>query len=85
MANMSYCRFRNTLTDLSDCQYWLEAMIHDDEVAPLSREELVAAKELVKACFDIVQVVCEADNVDLADEPDLAKIVEKFNQEAAKR
>ena len=85
MANMSYCRFRNTLTDLGECQIWLEALIHDEEVGPLSREELVAAKQLVTTCLEIVEVLCEADNADLSDEPDLAKIVEKFNQEAAKR
>lgn len=43
MPNMSYCRFRNTLSDLKDC---LENM--DDEY--LSQEEEKARKRLIKLC-----------------------------------
>lgn len=58
MANMSYCRFQNTATDLDDCQLALEEMIQGD--APLSREELAAAKRLVRTCLDIATMVAEA-------------------------
>ncbi|MFQ6308699.1 hypothetical protein [Lysobacter capsici] len=85
MPNMSYCRFRNTLVDLNECHYWLEALIHDEKVGPLSREELSAAKELVTTCLGIVNAICEAGDVDVADDPDLARLVDRFNREAAAR
>ncbi len=42
MANMSYCRFHNTLLDLQDCQ---EAM--DDD---LSEAEHDAKEKLIRLC-----------------------------------
>lgn len=66
MPNMSYCRFQNTATDLDDCQLALEEMI-DGSGAPLSREELVAAIRLVKACRDIAALVAEAGGCDVDD------------------
>ena len=55
MANMSYCRFRNTLNDLRDC----EANFYNIN----SMEELVAAKRLLKLCQQIVNAVDEEDLV----------------------
>ena len=46
---MSYCRFRNTLNDLLDCQY------NFDNISSI--EELVAAKRLFKMCQEIVDIV----------------------------
>ena len=46
MANMSYCRFQNTLIDLRDCY---ENM--DDE--DVSSEEARAREDLIKMCTDI--------------------------------
>lgn len=48
MANMSYCRFQNTLIDLRDCYYNL-----DDE--DLSPEEENAKQQLISLCKDIVE------------------------------
>ena len=47
MANMSYCRFRNTLGDLRDCYDNLD----DND---LSEEEAKARRRLVKVCQSIV-------------------------------
>ena len=47
MANMSYCRFQNTLSDLRDCYDNLD----DND---LSEEEAKARKRLVKVCQSIV-------------------------------
>jgi len=47
MANMSYCRFQNTLGDLQDCQ---EHMYDEN----LSSEEEEARKELIEVCREIV-------------------------------
>ena len=45
MANMSYCRFENTLRDLRDC--WKNI---DDE---LSESEERARKSLIKLCKQV--------------------------------
>ena len=47
MANMHYCRFQNTLSDLKECM----ASLEEGEV--LSREELRAANELLRMCEEI--------------------------------
>lgn len=49
MANMSYCRFRNTLEDFRDCYENLNS--DNDE---LSDEELKAAESLVHMAFNMV-------------------------------
>ena len=53
--NMSYARFRNTATDLDDCQEHIELMLEGDE--KLSPEELQAAKRLVKTCINVVTLI----------------------------
>jgi hypothetical protein len=47
MSNMGYCRFRNTLEDLMDC----EERLFDD----LSEDEAKARKRLVKLCQTIAE------------------------------
>ena len=46
MANMSYCRFQNTLRDLKDCYEHID----DDD---LSQDEIKARKKLIVLCTDI--------------------------------
>jgi hypothetical protein len=53
MANMSYCRFRNTLNDLTDCEK------NFDNITLI--EELVAAKRLLRACQRIVDSINMGD------------------------
>ena len=48
MSNMSYCRFRNTRNDLSDC---LEALRDNDE---LSEEEAKAARWMFEDFIDFL-------------------------------
>ena len=46
MSNMTYCRFRNTLSDLKDC--------YDDiEDVPTDADEARARRRLVKLCATI--------------------------------
>ena len=51
MSNMSYCRFRNTLSDLRDCSQALSEM--GDYEKELSEEEAKAAKWLLKLCGEL--------------------------------
>ena len=53
---MSYCRFQNTLNDLTDCYYNL------DDTNDLSLEEGMARYRLIEMCKDIVEEYGE-DNV----------------------
>ena len=48
MANMSYCRFQNTLTDLRDCK---DNLFAED----LSVEEVKARERLVAICAEIME------------------------------
>jgi hypothetical protein len=47
MANMSYCRFHNTLEDLKDCR----DAITDNDLSPAERKERL---KLVRVCRQIV-------------------------------
>jgi len=46
MANMSYCRFENTLRDLRDCY---DNMDNDN----LSKSEFYARKQMIEMCINI--------------------------------
>lgn len=47
MANMSYCRFENTLADLEDCNQYIDCL--------LSADENKARKKLIELCRSIAQ------------------------------
>lgn len=51
MANMSYCKFQNTLDDLTECRDALNEL--GDYERELSRAEAEAAKELIRLCGQI--------------------------------
>lgn len=72
MANMSYCRFHNTLSDLHDCQNALEDYIDNDENVITSDEERRCAKRLIELCREIA---------DRFEESDIDRQKEMFNQE----
>jgi hypothetical protein len=57
MANMSYCRFQNTLSDLRDCEG--SDGMHDPDV--LSDEEKKARKSLIALCLSIAGEFGEED------------------------
>ena len=50
---MGHCRFRNTLTDLEDCQRAMEEDDWEDE--DMSDEEKSARNSLVKVCEEIAR------------------------------
>ena len=71
MSNMSYCRFQNTLKDLSDCASWIDDNVDfvqacfdnktvkiptDEDGDPmLSREEYRSMKDLIFLCRDLAE------------------------------
>jgi hypothetical protein len=63
MANMSYCRFRNTKIDLVDCVYALKG-IRDGEEAPLSLEEYFASEKMYDLCQEYIQLFEELEGDD---------------------
>lgn len=75
MANMSYCRFENTLIDLYDCQNALEDFINNDENVISSSEERHKAKKLIEVCREI------ADNFEESDIDRQAEMFEKEEEE----
>jgi len=54
MANMGYCRFRNTLHDLLDCEDHMNEELQDSE-------EMKARERLLKVCQRISENYGEAD------------------------
>lgn len=75
MANMSYCRFHNTLADLNDCESALNAFINDDENTIESAEERNKAKKLIELCQYI------ADNYSAEDIDEQAKHYDESEDE----
>ena len=59
MSNMSYCRYRNTLTDLGECASDIEDRINGCAKDELSREEFEAACHLIDQANDLVMAVRE--------------------------
>lgn len=72
MANMSYCRFENTLRDLQDCDNALDNIW--DEVGEMSSYEKQALKDLVELCKNI------SDTWDLEDVQDIINEVEERDE-----
>jgi len=58
MANMSYCRFENTLSDLMDCN-------NNKPEKNLSRREAKAFVDLIALCREIADYYEEYDDYEL--------------------
>ena len=52
MANMSYCRFQNTVIDLQDCYDVFQGLFYDEDEG-LSPNEERAKKRLISLCKGI--------------------------------
>ena len=61
MANMSYCRFQNTLSDLMDCADHLHDHFDDGQN---SRNERSARKRLIELCREIIEETGNVDDLD---------------------
>jgi hypothetical protein len=65
MANMSYCRFENTLRDLDDCKFALEDLKPHGGDDELSDTEARAKKQLLQTCIAILSASIEVSDPDL--------------------
>ena len=63
MANMSYCRFRNTLQDLSDCVVALDRIVCGEE--SISESEWKYAKRMKEWCERFVEIIEDCDEEDI--------------------
>lgn len=85
MSNMSYCRFQNTASDLSDCHAALEELLTNG-VGKLSRDELAAAKQLVALCGEVVQLMADTAGTDvdavIDDENVTCDTLDEYNDDA---
>lgn len=68
MANMSYCRFRNTLNDLNDCLGALQEIIDNNGVAQygdkLGFEERRAASNMYDLCKEFISLYEEMEDIE---------------------
>ena len=67
MSNMSDCRYRRIVTDLSDCEDAIDELFNGvtDDGQPLSDDELRAARRLVASCINIVALVADMAQVEV--------------------
>lgn len=76
MANMSYCKFRNTLEDIEDC---MESLRDREET---SREELDAAREIILEVLDFCRISGVIDSYDdMTLETSLNELLEEEEEE----
>jgi hypothetical protein len=59
MANMSYCRFENTLHDLADCVNALDGVVYDGE--SISEREWKHAKRMKEWCERFIETFEDID------------------------
>ncbi len=67
MNDGSDCRFRDIVTDMSDCEDAIEELFNGvtDDGQALSDDELRAAKRLITSCISVVSLVADAAHVTL--------------------
>lgn len=63
MANMSYCRFENTLHDLANCVDALEGVVYYHE--EISKNEWQRAKRMKRWCERFIETIEDCDEGDI--------------------
>ena len=63
MANMSYCRFENTTSDLADCVNALERIAYDNE--SISESEWKYAKQMRSWCEIFIETFDDIDEEEI--------------------
>ena len=68
MANMSYCRFENTYSDLLDCKQALDDVVYDGE--EISEREMRYAKKMRELCEEFLDIFNDLDEDNINYEED---------------
>lgn len=63
MANMSYCRFENTKSDLVDCVNALERIAYDNE--SISKRVWHYAKQMLSWCESFIEAFDDIEEEDI--------------------
>ena len=63
MANMSYCRFENTLRDLVDCANALDRIVYEGE--SISESEWEYAQRMKEWCERFIEAIENCDEKDI--------------------
>ncbi len=81
MANMSYCRFENTLYDLKDCIDAMETVLEGDKPRlDISAFEFSAARSMVEYCqmyIDAYNELVNQDKIVNRDDSDFRELEEE--------
>lgn len=64
MANMSYCRFRNTFNDLNDCVCTIHDIVWGECEDDVSSEEKRAAQQMYDLCQQYISLYEEWQEVE---------------------
>lgn len=63
MANMSYCRFRNTTEDLADCVMALDGVAYDGD--SITEDEWRCAKRMKEWCESFIDIFDDIEEEDI--------------------
>ena len=63
MANMSYCRFQNTLMDMQDCFNIMDEAVDLNEPLGLSADEQRAFQRMYDMMHDMINIMEQATEI----------------------
>jgi hypothetical protein len=64
MANMSYCRFQNTVTDMEDCFNAMYEAVENGEPMDLSNDEQRAFQRMYNLMEDMINMMEEVTQME---------------------
>ena len=70
MANMSYCRFQNTLMDMQDCFNIMDEAVDLNEPLDLSDDEQRAFQRMYDMMSDMINIMEQATEIEEQTEED---------------
>ena len=70
MANMSYCRFQNTLMDMQDCFNIMDEAVEMCEPLELSDDEQRAFQRMYDMMSDMINIMEQATEIEEQTEAD---------------
>lgn len=80
MSNMSYCRYRNTLSDLRDCMS-AASDTYDSGEKDVTPEEVTAFRIMVREFYDFMNDYCFIDGEGTFDDNELDEFCNAIQRE----